>query len=210
MLKCHLVLVAVGEVQRSTNSICHNRSGALSFRLWLNELESSLELVNALRKTMRVVFAAARKCLRHPGEAFLLFRMAWWIAFLSAATKFLSLPRALELVSGRESKDRINSNDELPNQLARSIDLLLGADLLFLKPICWKRAAVLRRYLSHNGIPTQIVFGVRKETEGEVDGHAWLERDGKPLLEKKPPEYVVTYSFPCNSQYDSELVFTSK
>jgi hypothetical protein len=123
--------------------------------------------------------------------------MAWWVAFLSAATKFCSLPRSLELVSGLDSPAIDNSDAELPERLARSIDLLLATDIFFLRPICWKRAAVLRRYLSRNGIPTQIIFGVRNEV-GEVDGHAWLEHDGKPFLEKTPPEYVVTYSFPSS------------
>jgi len=166
--------------------------------------------VNAFSKTTRLGLGAARKCLRNPAEAFLLLRMAWWVAFLSAATKFVSLPRALELVSGRETPGQINSTIDLPNQLARTIDLLLGADVLFLRPICWKRAAVLRRYLSQHGISTQIIFGVRKETRGEVDGHAWLERDGKPFLEKTQPEYVVTYSFPFTPQTDPELALTSK
>jgi hypothetical protein len=64
------------------------------------------------------------------------------------------------------------------------------------KPICWKRAAVLHRYLSRNGIPTRIIFGVRNEAGGVFDGHAWLEANGQPILETTPPEYVVTYSFP--------------
>ena len=166
--------------------------------------------MNAISKTTRLALAAGRKCILHPGEAFLLFRMAWWVAFLSAATKFLSLPRALQLVSGRESPTIRYSDVEVPNQLARSIDLLLAADVLFLRPICWKRAAVLRRYLSRQGIATQIIFGVRKEKEGEVDGHAWLERDGEPFLEKTPPEYIVTYSFPFKAPNDPALVLTSK
>ena len=136
--------------------------------------------------------------------------MAWWVAFLSAATKLCSLPRALELVSGGESESGECVDREAPTKLARSIDLLLGADIFFLKPICWKRAAVLRRYLSRNGISTKIIFGVRKESVDEVDGHAWLERDGKPFLEKSPPEYVVTYSFPSNVKRESQFAFTSK
>lgn len=90
---------------------------------------------------------------------------------------------------------------ELPHaavqeRLARSIDLLLSADFFLFKPICWKRAAVLHRYLSRNGIATRIIFGVRNESDGTVAGHAWLEAEGKPILESAPPEYVVTYQFP--------------
>jgi len=80
--------------------------------------------------------------------------------------------------------------------LARAIDLLLSADFLMFKPICWKRAAVLHRYLARSGTPTRIIFGVRSETGGKVDGHAWLEANGQPILEPTPPDYVVTYSFP--------------
>jgi hypothetical protein len=82
------------------------------------------------------------------------------------------------------------------DELASAIDLLLSADVLMFKPICWKRAAVLHRYLLRNGIPTRIIFGVRNGADGHVDGHAWLEANGQPILEKTPPQYVVTYSFP--------------
>jgi hypothetical protein len=101
-------------------------------------------------------------------------------------------------------------DDELPTRLARSIDLVLSADFLFLEPICWKRAAVLRRYLSQSGIATQIIFGVRNEAKGMVEGHAWLEADGKPFLEKTPPDYVVTYTFPSDIRREPDLVFLSK
>lgn len=68
------------------------------------------------------------------------------------------------------------------------------------KSICWKRAAVLHRYLLRNGVNTRIIFGVRNETSGEVAGHAWLEADGKAILENAPPQYVVTYRFPAHDQ----------
>jgi hypothetical protein len=56
---------------------------------------------------------------------------------------------------------------------------------------------VLYRYLALHGIETRVVFGVRKEDEGLLAGHAWLEADGQPLLEAKSPDYSITYSFPA-------------
>ena len=97
---------------------------------------------------------------------------------------------------GRKAERRRSGEALNREELARTIDLLLSADVLVFKPICWKRAAVLHRYLSRNGTPTKIIFGVRNETGGKFDGHAWLEADGQPILEKDPPNYVVTYSFP--------------
>lgn len=120
-------------------------------------------------------------------------RMAWWVAVLSAAARVYSLPRALEIIAGNGKAARI---DATQNELVRTIDLLLATDFFIFKPICWKRAAVLHRYLSRSGISTRIIFGVRNESDGKVAGHAWLEREGHPILENTPPEYVVTYSFP--------------
>lgn len=151
--------------------------------------------MNKIAKTIRLFSRGARKIVTRPGEAWLLLRMAWWVAVLSAMAQILSLPRALEIVAGKQNGGRSGAalNRE---ELARTIDLLLSADVLVFKPICWKRAAVLHRYLSRNGTKTKIIFGVRNESGGKFDGHAWLEADGQPILEKDPPNYVVTYSFP--------------
>ncbi len=65
---------------------------------------------------------------------------------------------------------------------------------------------MLHRYLLRNGIQTRIIFGVRNEADGKVAGHAWLEAEGEPILEKTPPEYVVTYRFPSNERFDSASV----
>jgi hypothetical protein len=124
--------------------------------------------------------------------------MAWWVAVLSVTARCYSLPRALKIVAGNQNNDRRSSEAMNREDLARAIDLLLSADFFIFKPICWKRAAVLHRYLSRNGTPTRIIFGVRNDSDGKVDGHAWLEQNGQPILETTPPDYVVTYSFPSN------------
>jgi Transglutaminase-like superfamily len=120
--------------------------------------------------------------------------MAWWVTVVSATARCYSLPRALQIVAGDQNKTSLHGKTQ--DELARAIDLLLSADVLIFKPICWKRAAVLHRYLSRNGTQTRIIFGVRNEASGKFDGHAWLEANGQPILESTPPEYVVTYSFP--------------
>ena len=148
--------------------------------------------MSQITKTIRLLSRGTRKLVTRPGEAWLLLRMAWWVVVLSATARWYSLPRALQIVAGDQKRSNQAMNRE---DLARAIDLLLSADFLMFKPICWKRAAVLHRYLSRNGTRTRIVFGVRNES-GEVDGHAWLEADGHPILESTPPNYVVTYSFP--------------
>lgn len=153
-------------------------------------------MFKSIQKTGRVLSGFMRKVATQPGEAWLLLRMAWWVAVLCVTARLYSLDRALQIVAGNNNGKQAALATTNEKELARAIDLLLSIDFLIFTPICWKRAAVLHRYLSHGGIPTRIVFGVRNETGGKVEGHAWLERDGQPMLEKDPPDYVVTYSFP--------------
>jgi transglutaminase superfamily protein len=149
-----------------------------------------------MSKAGRLISSLSRKFVSRPGEAMLLCRMAWWVAVLSITARLSSLPRALQLVAGNGNSPQDPSPVANQEELARAIDLLLSADILMFKPICWKRAAVLHRYLLRNGVATRIIFGVRNETDGKVEGHAWLEANGQPILENTPPDYVVTYSFP--------------
>jgi hypothetical protein len=158
-------------------------------------------MIRTIAKTGRILSGFTRKLVTRPGEAWLLLRMAWWVAVLCVTARLYSLPRALQIVAGNNTRNQpVSAANEKglarEKELACAIDLLLSVDFLIFTPICWKRAAVLHRYLSHSGIRTRIIFGVRNETDGKVAGHAWLEHDGQPILEKAPPEYVITYSFP--------------
>jgi hypothetical protein len=67
----------------------------------------------------------------------------------------------------------------------------------------------LHRYLTLSGINSRIVFGVRRGPQGEVDGHAWLESDGTPILEATAPNYKVTYAFPSNDPFEADLASMS-
>lgn len=160
----------------------------------------------SFRKIGGLILRGSRKFASQPGEALLLCRMAWWVVVLSVAARWCPLPRALEIVAGRADGKQNSIETE---KLARTIDLLLSADVFVFKPICWKRAAVLHRYLARNGMETRIIFGVRNDRSGKVTGHAWLEADGQPILETTPPEYVATYRFPSNERFDPQLATIS-
>lgn len=160
-------------------------------------------------KILRLIGRGGRKVLRNPGQSILIFRMAIWVSILSILVKLQPLPRALRFVAPKTQRvlqrSGEHSREQTERSLAQAIDLLLGTDLLVFKPVCWKRATILHRYLALNGIATRIVFGVRKEKDGGISGHAWLETGGRPLLEKTAPDYVVTYTFPSNDPFDLEL-----
>lgn len=135
--------------------------------------------------------------IRHqPFETLLLIRMAIWVAWLSLFIKFSPLPRVLSFIALSPRGNKPAHPLLTQRRLARLVDALLGLNVLCFTPTCWKRAPLLHRYLALHGIETRIVFGVRKE-KSLLAGHAWLEADGRPLLETSPPQYTPTYSFPA-------------
>jgi hypothetical protein len=140
-----------------------------------------------------------RFVIRTPREAFLMFRMAGWVVLLSGLIRVQPLPRVLNLITPRTRVKLPFKQFPSSERTAQLLDLLLGIDAFVFRPICWKRAAVLHRYLALHGMRTSIVFGVRKQNEGLLEGHAWLEAGHEPILEKSPPEYRVTYSFPMRN-----------
>ena len=128
--------------------------------------------------------------------------MAGWVVVLSVVARLLPLSRALQIVS---TEVRRKSTEVDPVLLSTAIDALLEANVFVFKPSCWKRATVLHRYLALAGVATTIRFGVRKDGDRELKGHAWLELDGKPILESSRPVYTVTYSFPSNEPFNVDL-----
>ncbi len=148
-----------------------------------------------MNRLIRTFVQAGRFVRRKPTDALLLVRMACWVGLLSLLIRLLPLPRALRMVT---ATPRLSSPNRAltAERMAQLVDLLLGLNLFVFTPICWKRAPVLQRYLALNGIETRIVFGVRKAGGDLLAGHAWLERNGRPIFEITPPDYIVTYAYP--------------
>ncbi|HKO96122.1 MAG TPA: lasso peptide biosynthesis B2 protein [Pyrinomonadaceae bacterium] len=151
------------------------------------------KVLSKIRTGCRLAKLGAVFVVKSPREAWLLIRMATWVVVITALMRIQPLPRVLALATPR----RVFRQSVISNQrMAELLDLLLDMDIFVFTPTCWKRAAVLYRYVSMNGTSAQIVFGVRKEGDGILNGHAWLESARKPILEKDPPLYRPTYSFP--------------
>ena len=154
-------------------------------------------LAHRLKACAALASRAARLVLRDPGSALLAARMGAWVVILSALVRLVPLPRVMNLVAPRRVKTSTRPDgDGEPARLALLLDSVLAADFWVFTPTCWKRAPVLHRYLALRGIPTRVLFGVRREGADVLSGHAWLEAGGRPILEKTPPDYKVTYSFP--------------
>lgn len=144
------------------------------------------------RELGRNIIAAARLSVRDPRSLLLTARMSAWIVLISIVARLVPLSTMFRIA---ETRRRWAPSAILPaEEIGRRIDRVFHAGLVK-DGSCWKRSAVLRRYLQLNGIETEVVFGVRRQDE-TLAGHAWLERDGAPFLEREPPHYTVTYRYP--------------
>lgn len=135
-----------------------------------------------------------------PGASWLLIRMASWVGMLTVLIRILPLPRMLKLMQPRRRVTPCpNIGDaETQDGLAQLLDMLLRTEFLCFTPTCWKRAPILQRYLALRNIESQVVFGVRREEDNRLKGHAWLEVNGEPLLEKESPDYIKIFTFPSS------------
>jgi hypothetical protein len=150
-----------------------------------------------LGKVLTLANRGVRLAARDPGTCLLVARMACCVLALVCLMKVFSLRRAVSLVAGARTKDAPPDPRATQERLARVLDSLLAANFWVFTPTCWKRAPVLRRFLAQAGIEARVVFGIRRGEGGKLDGHAWLEAGGEPLLEATPPDYRQTFAFPA-------------
>ena len=136
------------------------------------------------------------RAVSNPYNTVLAIRMIFWVGLVTGLMKFQTLPQVMNFVSPRKSRKIVEQKSEV---LVSLLDQLLTLNFLFLTPICWKRSIVLHRFFALNGVKTRVVFGVNKEG-AKINGHAWLEIDNKPVFEKQPPQYTVTFTFPVKSR----------
>jgi hypothetical protein len=150
---------------------------------------------------------AARQCWRAPRQAAISLRLACWLLLVSLLARMVSLSRAQRFLSRRAASSGVArgagprdtasgaSSDPSPERLAQAIDAILRLDLPILRGgRCWKRALVLQRVLARQGVDCRVTFGVRRARDGALEGHAWLERDGRPFLEPKTEMETETYA----------------
>jgi len=150
---------------------------------------------NTFLAAVRMPAKIVRMVSRDSRGFFMLLRMAFWVATLSLMVKVLPLPTTFRIITPRIKTRTPDDPQAIQDRLARLIDRLLALDLFVFTPTCWKRAAILHRYLALNGIPNRIIFGVRNAQEKILEGHAWLEADDQPILEKIAPQYTKIYAF---------------
>lgn len=133
--------------------------------------------------------------IRDRGRVWLMSRMALAYFAVSVLARLLPLPRAFAHLSPKLSSPA--ADPRKTDAIVNALDTLLTAGIPFIRPQCWRRAAVLHRFLRQEGIDTVIVFGVRTEGPRTVEAHAWVERAGQPFAEAvETAAYRRVFEFP--------------
>ncbi|MBK8481061.1 MAG: lasso peptide biosynthesis protein [Proteobacteria bacterium] len=141
-------------------------------------------IVGRLRRVAGLSRATLR-CVCHP-------RLAWAVMTLR-----LTLPRALE----REPLDQLAERLRRPGTAPPWGEALIGevTDLLLrppspLRTTCLFRALVRYALLAPHDPRLRLFVGLRPAPAG--GGHAWLAREGQPILSDSPEGCVPTFVHP--------------
>lgn len=85
-----------------------------------------------------------------------------------------------------------------PDHVTRDVETATTLALTRFRPTrttCMVRALVRCAMLRKRGFPAAWVMGVRPGTD-DLEGHAWIEVDGVPIMEDEPPRFTPTFRYP--------------
>jgi hypothetical protein len=75
------------------------------------------------------------------------------------------------------------------------VNLVLDFGRPVLRPTCLTRGITRYYALRRAGADVALAFGLRQRSGGQVDGHCWLVKGGKPFLEAQDPRGLFTETY---------------
>ena len=118
-------------------------------------------------------------CIRSPGDAWLAARMTGWRLAVPLLKWRLPLPRLARLMwtaSRRAERDRAREE-----RIVTLSEALCGPHGDRVLDNCLERSLVSYRFLSQSGAEPELAFGMAKDRDDPVRGHAWVRLDGEPV-----------------------------
>jgi hypothetical protein len=118
-------------------------------------------------------------CIHSPADVWLAARMAGWrlaVPLLKWRLPFPRLARVMWTPSRRRERDR-----EREQRIVTLAETLCGPHGDRLLDNCLERSLVSYRFLSQAGAEPELAFGVAKDRDDAVRGHAWVMLDGEPV-----------------------------
>ena len=83
------------------------------------------------------------------------------------------------------------ATERIEDQLATWVDAIIRRGQPLVRPGCLTRGVTLYYALRREGDDVALCFGIGTD-EGEVAGHCWLDRAGRPVLERVDPLVMFT------------------
>ncbi len=118
-------------------------------------------------------------CVRSPSDAWLAVRILGWRLAVPALKWLLPLPRLARLMwAPRQRGERDHAREERIVTLAEALCGQHGNQLF---DNCLERSLVSYRFLSQAGAAPELAFGVARNRDDPVPGHAWVRLDGEPV-----------------------------
>ena len=122
-----------------------------------------------------------------------------WLPRLMAARPLDRVLHAVTPAATREPSKHLDP--ELERAVHHATERLLRHNR-WLKTTCLYRSLVRYALLREAGVAARFVMGVRSDGDGDdrdggdLDGHAWIELDGRTLFEELRHTYARTFSYP--------------
>lgn len=118
-------------------------------------------------------------CIRSPSDVWLAARMTGWRLALPLLKWRLPLPRLARLMWTRSSGAERDRDRE--GQIVTLAEALCGPHGDSVLDNCLERSLVSYRFLSQAGADAELAFGVARDRDDPVRGHAWVRLDGEPV-----------------------------
>jgi hypothetical protein len=105
----------------------------------------------------------------------------------------MGLPRLQRWIEPRRPPPVIDPHESGPieDQMARWVDAIITRGHPIVRPGCLTRGITLYYALRRAGDDVALCFGVGTES-GEITGHCWLDKGGRPVLERADPLSMFT------------------
>jgi transglutaminase superfamily protein len=116
--------------------------------------------------------------LRSSADRRVVFEAAFLLPVVSLALRTIGLVRVRRLLDRKPSQNPRRSVNEAQH-LALLVEAVARRSPL--QHTCLQRSVVLCRVLRHRELEAELRLGVRKETAGDRQFHAWVEHAGRVL-----------------------------
>lgn len=119
-------------------------------------------------------------------RAVLLLRVYGLLAFILIALRCVSPKRIMDLFSGKLFRPFFSASPQEAARLRYYVKFATSHRPFRLKrSACLIRSLILYLFLKPRAEGMELVMGLRRTDSGAVDGHAWLELEGRPVFDSR-------------------------